>query len=94
MKCLILAALMTVSNAVFAKTYEVDVTGMNCSGCSKKLQKSVMSKLTGVKTAKADHKTGKLVFEADDATQFSQQDIQTAIEDKNEKYEVTKVKTK
>lgn len=94
MKNAILTALLTVSSVSFAKTYEVDVTGMHCGHCEGEMQKSVLEKLTGVKTAKANHKTGKLVIEADDSTQFTKADIQKAIEHKGEKLEVTKVQTK
>lgn len=94
MKNTFFAVLMALSAPVFAKTYEVKVDGMHCGHCADKMQKSIIEKLTGVKTAKADHKTGTLVIEADDSTKFSKQDIQKAIEEKDEDYKVTKVKTK
>lgn len=94
MKYVFFATLLAFSAPVFAKTYEVDVKGMHCGHCADKMQKSILEKLTGVKTAKVDHETGKVLIEADDSTKFSKADIQKAIEEKNEKYEVTKVKTK
>ena len=94
MKYAFFAMLMSLSAPLFAKTYEVKVDGMHCGHCADKMQKSIIEKLTGVKTAKADHTTGTLVIEAEDSTKFSKQDIQAAIQEKGEDYKVTKVKTK
>ena len=94
MKNVFLAALLAFSAPLFAKTYEVIVENLHCGHCADKMQKSILEKLTGVKTVKADHTTGNVVIEADDSTKFSKQDIQAAIQEKGEDYKVTKVKTK
>ena len=94
MKYAVLTVLMLASTAVFAKTYEVDVAGMDCGHCAQSLEKTVLKNLLGVKTAKADYQTGKLVIQADDSTKYSEKEITDAVHKADQKYTVGKVSSK
>lgn len=49
-----------------SKQIELKVKGMTCSHCEMRVKKALES-VKGVKTAKADHKKGVAVIEADDS---------------------------
>lgn len=94
MKYVVFAILMMGSTAIFAKTYEADVTGMDCGHCSQSVEKSVLSTIKGVKSAKADYQTGKLVLQTDDTVQISDQDISAAVKKAGKGFAVSKVSSK
>jgi copper chaperone len=49
---------------IFMKEYIINVEGMACSGCEKRIT-NVISQIPEVKKVTADHITGKVVIEAE-----------------------------
>ena len=49
-----------------SKQIELKVTGMNCTHCEMRVKKALES-VKGVQSAKADHKKGNVVIQADES---------------------------